>query len=36
MRISVDGFRDDPMGMGPLRPDHLNDWPCGRVPYSNA
>ena len=57
-RVSVDGFRGDPMfpriervvadllakgnvvtpvdvliGMGLLRPDHLNDWRCGRVPY---
>lgn len=21
------------IGMGLLRPDHLNDWRCGRVPY---
>jgi hypothetical protein len=57
-RVSVDGFRGDPMfpriervvadllakgnvvtpvdvliGMGLLRPDRLNDWRCGRVPY---
>ncbi len=57
-RVSVDGFRGDPMfpriesvvadllakgnvvmpvdvliGMGLLRPDHLKDWRCGRVPY---